>query len=200
MCGRVIFRINTVNTETSMSRNTDAPSGHAAVPGRPPRDEKFDFWRTAHRALRGRYRLAILLAVCGAIAGACAGLLMGQRLYSASGLVRIASVLPQVMRETDQNRPMAMFDGFIQAQREIMLSRESIHAAMGKDSWKDVARVRRIRSEEQFAASLKVETRPRSDHLRVTFRDRDPAVAAAAVKSLIAAYQESFVAEQRRIE
>jgi putative spermidine/putrescine transport system substrate-binding protein len=34
------------------------------------------------------------------------------------------------MHETDQNRPMAMFDGIIQAQREVMMSPETIQAAM----------------------------------------------------------------------
>src|SRR5688500_5645749 len=76
-------------------------------------DQKFDFWRMSHRALRGRYRMAALLAAVGAVVGMSFGSQLGQRLYTSVGLIRIASVLPQVMGETDQNRPMAMFDGFI---------------------------------------------------------------------------------------
>ena len=180
---------------------TDVPSAlTGAVAGyQPARNEKFDFWRTAHRALRGRYRLALLLAVCGAVAGACGGALTGRRLYSATGLVRIASVLPQVMRETDQNRPMAMFDGLIQAQRDVMTSREMIQAAMSDPSWQGIANTGKIPSDEQFAASLKVETRPRSDHLKVTFTHKDPAIAAAAVRSIISVYEQAYVREQERV-
>ena len=63
-------------------------------------------WRLAHRALRGRYRLALVLAAVGICVGAQAGMRIGKRLYRATGLVRIAAVRPQVMQETDQNRAM----------------------------------------------------------------------------------------------
>lgn len=161
---------------------------------------KFDFWRTAHRALRGRYRLVCLLATGGALVGGAIGLKSGQRLYSSSGLVRIASVLPEVMHETDQNRPMAMFDGFIQAQRDVMTSREMIEAAMQEATWKRVELTGKAPSEAQFAAMLKVETRPRSDHLKITFADEDPGVAAAAVRSIIAAYQRTYIRQQDAME
>ena len=164
------------------------------------RGEPFDFWRTAHRAVRGRGRLVLLLAAAGGLLGAWAGLMLGQRVYAATGMVRIASVLPQVLHETDQNRPIAMFDGFIEAQKEVMISRETVQAAMKEDSWQQVARGSRALTQEQFAAGLKVETRPRSDHLRVTFRNRDPVVTAAAVRSIIAAYQQAFIREQSRVE
>jgi succinoglycan biosynthesis transport protein ExoP len=167
---------------------------------RSPRPETFDFWRATHRALRGRYRLALLIAASGAAIGASAGAMLGQRLYAATGLVRVASALPQVMRETDQNRPLPMFDGFIQAQREVMLSREVVEAARREEPWQQVSRTHRTPPEERFAANLKVETRPRSDHLQVTFTDQDPAVAAAAVQSIVAAYQTAFTRDQDRAE
>jgi succinoglycan biosynthesis transport protein ExoP len=161
---------------------------------------KFDFWRTAHRALRGQYRLAAILAASGALVGAAIGSQLGQRLYSSTGLVRIASVLPQVMHETDQNRPMAMFDGFIAAQREVMLSRDVIQAAMQEETWRRAERTGRAPADIQFAAMLKVETHPRSDHMKITFTDKDPGIAAAAVRSVIAAYQRTYVSEQDRVE
>jgi len=163
-------------------------------------EQKFDFWRMSHRALRGRYRMAVLLAAVGAVAGMSVGSQLGQRLYTSVGLVRIASVLPQVMGETDQNRPMAMFDGFIQAQREIITSRDMIQAAVDEETWKRVKDTGHAPSDEQFASKLKVETRPRSDHLKITFTNKDPAVASAAVQSIIAAYQRTYVFEQDRVE
>ena len=149
-----------------------------------------------HRALRGRYQVALVLAVAGAALGGTVGVMLGKRLYASTGLVRIASVLPQVMHETDQNRPMAMFDGIIQAQREVMMSPETIQAAMKEESWRKASQLGYTPSGDEFASDLKVETRPRSDHLRVTFTHADPSIAAAAVQSIITAYQEAFTREQ----
>ena len=175
--------------------------GAATAPGTAPREGfrvagAFDFWKAAHRALRGRYRMAFLLATAGTLLGAWVGGMFGQRLYSATGVVRIASQLPTVLKETDQNRPIAMFDGFIQAQRDMMMSREMIHAALEDKAWSQSSINRRMPTEEEFAAALKVETRQRSDHLRVIYSGRDPAVAAVAVRTLISAYSDWFTKEQ----
>src|SRR4051812_2170017 len=179
---------------------TAAPG--SAVANRQRRhDDRPDVWRLAHRALRGRYRLALALAAVGMVAGAQAGMRVGQRLYRATGLVRIAAVRPQVMKETDQNRAMPMFDGIIQAQQDVMSSRETVRAATRDPAWQGtVGHGGRAITEEQFAASLKVETRPRSDHLRVMYTDPDARVAAAAVRAIIGAYQRGYDAEQDRIE
>lgn len=194
-----------MNTPPAKPSDVNDVAGRAAPVSSPvgahaPHDDTFDFWRTAHRALRGRYAIALLMAgVCG-IAGAWAGSRFGQRMYSATGLVRIASVLPQVMKETDQNRPIAMFDGIIDAQREVMTSRETIHAAMQEPSWIQAAFGEHVLSEDQFAAGLKVETRPRSDHLKVIFKHKDPSIVAAAVRSVISVYQRSYTAEQQKAD
>ncbi len=184
-------------SDAGVSSGAVAPAATAAHHGAAPR---FDFWRAAHGVLRGRYRFAALIAAAGAAVGAGAGVMLGQRIYAASGLVRIASVLPTVLKETDQNKPMAMFDGFIQAQRDLMTSRETIQAAMSDESWKRVSHFRYAPNDEQFASSLRVETRPRSDHLKITFKNRSPAVAAAAVRCVIAAYEQAFIREQHRVE
>lgn len=161
----------------------------------------FDFWRTVHRALRGRYRLSLLLAIAGGAVGAWAGTtILGKRLYSATGLVRIASALPQVLKETDQNRPMANFDGYIQAQREVMMSPEVVHAALKDEAWHRLGAGHRVPTDAQFASGLKVEARPRSDHLRVSVAHKDPLVAAAGVQTLIGAYQQAFTRQQDAAE
>jgi Mrp family chromosome partitioning ATPase/uncharacterized protein involved in exopolysaccharide biosynthesis len=162
-------------------------------------DDKPDLWRLAHRALRGRYRLALTLAIGGCIAGAGIGLMAGHRLYRATGIVRIAAARGAVMKETDQNRSMPMFDGFIQAQQEVMASRETVEAAMLDENWLPITKRRPI-SEAEFAESLKLETRRGSDHIHVNYTDADPRVAAAAVRSIIAAYQRSYEREEARTE
>lgn len=179
----------------------DAASGMRTDTNNSPlvREQKFDFWRTAHRALRGRYRLAVLLAAIGAALGMSLGSQFGKKLYTSVGMVRIASVLPKVMSETDQNKPMANFDGIIQAQKEVITSRDMIQAALEEEAWKRVPLTNDITG-EQFASKLKVETRQRSDHLKITFTHKDPVVASAAVQSIIAAYQRTYVSEQDRVD
>jgi Mrp family chromosome partitioning ATPase/uncharacterized protein involved in exopolysaccharide biosynthesis len=158
-----------------------------------------DFWRTAYAAVRGRQRWVLAITASGAALGAGIGLLAGQRLYTATGLVRLASTLPPVLRETDQNRPMAMFDGFIQAQAQVMSGREVIDAAMKQDAWKKL-HASSAATPERFASFLKVETRPRSDFLQVKFTHSDPQVAAAGVQSVIAAYKDVFTNDQEKSE
>ncbi len=177
-----------------------APAHDGIARGAPGREEGFDFWRIVHRSLRGRYRLAMTIVLAGGVVGAAVGALMGKQLYSATGQIRIAADLPPVMRATDQNQPMAMFDGFILAQRDVMTSPETIQAAMKHDAWRAVQRTHDTPSGGEFARSLKVESRLRSDHLRVTFTNKDPEVAAAAVRSIIAAFEQVFVADQQRNE
>ena len=187
----------------NVSRSDDA-SLHAPAPEAPRArlsvTSAFDFWRTAHRILRGRYRTVLAITLLGVATGAYAGFTFGKRLYSATGLVRIASALPAVLKETDQNRPMANFDGFIQAQREVMSGREVVDAAMKEDSWTKLGSRRRAVTSEQFAAGLTVQTRARSDFLQVKFTHKDPLVAAAAIQSVISAYKQVFTREQAKAE
>lgn len=194
-----------MHTVSKRQRRNETQSGGAAPGNLAANDqnssrEQFDLLQMSQRALRGRYRLALMLAAGGGIAGAVGGAIYGQRLYRSTGLVRIASSLPAVLRETDQNRPIAMLDGFMQAQRDVMTSREMIQTAMKEPSWQELGYGGSGFSDERFAANLKVETRPRSDYLKVTFAATDPMVASAAVQSIITSYQRDYAREQERIE
>ena len=60
--------------------------------------------------------------------------------YRSEGLVRIASALPQVLEETDQNRPMAMFDAYLQSQQMLMGSRGLHELALQDDAWVSLGR------------------------------------------------------------
>lgn len=182
---------------TPSSRPADSPA-EQAVPSHAP-DASLDFWRTAYAAIRGRQRWALGITTLGAVIGAGMGMLAGQRLYTATGLVRLASSLPPVLRETDQNRPIANFDGFIQAQAQVMSSRDVIDAAMKENAWMQLPGASAA-TPERFASCLKVETRPRSDFLQVRFTHPDPQVAAVGAQSVVTAYKVVFTREQERVE
>jgi Mrp family chromosome partitioning ATPase/uncharacterized protein involved in exopolysaccharide biosynthesis len=134
----------------------------------------------------------------GTAVGAGLGFVSGKRQYTATGLVRIASTLPTVLKDTDQNRPIPMFDGFIQAQTHVMSGREVLDIALKSDAWQKLPAA--AFTPEQFASSLKVETRPRSDFLQVKFTNANPQVATTAVQSVIGAYKEVFNRDQDKSE
>jgi Mrp family chromosome partitioning ATPase len=192
-----------VSSEENISKVVpdETPGSNALTHGGPhASDKQFDFWCTIHRALRGHYRLALLLAAGGVAAGSFIGFKVGRRLYASNGLVRIASVLPQVMYATDQNAPLAMFDGFMAAQREEMCSRAMIQAALHDPVWNGLAKNRPVPTIGEFAAGLKVEARFRSEYLKITYSDRDPLIATAGVQSIIGAYQRTYVRDHDRSE
>lgn len=178
---------------------THASSGMATAPAEGVEGE-IDFWMMVHRALRGRYLRMTVFAAVLAIVCAILGSMLGQRVYSSTGLVRVAIATPALLKETDQNKPIPNFDGYIQAQKEVMTSRETIRGAMNTEVWHQLVASGKGVSEAQFSAGLKVDTRPRSDHLKVTFTNADPEVAAAGVQAIIQAYQNQFAHKAEEFE
>src|SRR4051794_28122550 len=63
--------------------------GTPAGPGGPPTPLK-----KVHRLLRGRYFIAVILALIGAVAGGAAGFLSQKPGYSSTGTIAISGVIP----------------------------------------------------------------------------------------------------------
>lgn len=170
----------------------------AATPAPAEQSEGFDLYAFVHRALRGQYVLAAWLGIVGAIAGAIAGYALTKPLYKSEGLLRIAYALPTVLRETDQNQPMAMYDSFLRSQQMRMSSRSLVEQALKSSEWQ--SRGGKVNADviAWFADGLAIEHPAGTEHIRVTFTDPDPLTAAAAVRAVIstytAAYSESDVA------
>ncbi|MDB5322666.1 MAG: hypothetical protein JWN40_4297 [Phycisphaerales bacterium] len=162
--------------------------------------QTFDPWRAVRRSLIGRYRLAIVLGLWGALIGAPLGWYSTAPVYRSEGLVRIASVLPQIMEETDQNRPMAMFDAYLQSQQMLLGSRGLLEMALQDEAWQSLGRKASSGDAQMFANNLKVEFKSRTDYLRVFYTDADPAAAAAAVRSLINSYEKVYQAQQGELQ
>ncbi len=152
-----------------------------------------------HRSLRGRYLLAFALALIGAAAGGFFGFKSQNLQYRSEGLVRYAYLLPSVTRANqDANLPMTMFDAFLRAQTLQMTGRKMVEQALLEPAWRSVARPV-INSEDEvryFAGNLTVEHPPQTDILQVSFTDRDPVVAAAAVHAVIDVYAKSYSTEE----
>jgi hypothetical protein len=66
-----------------------------------------------HGLLRGRYWIAILLALLGAVGGAVGGYKIQAPEYTSTGLIRVQPSLPRVLYQNEQNGLMPMFDAYM---------------------------------------------------------------------------------------
>src|SRR4051794_2985264 len=69
-----------------------------------------------HSLLRGRYWIAIPLALIGLAIGAPVGYRLTKPIYKSTGAVRVKPVLPRVLYQNEQNAVMPMFDSFMESQ------------------------------------------------------------------------------------
>lgn len=151
------------------------------------------FAATVRACLAGRWPAAIGLGLLTAAGAAWAGWAMGKPVYSSEGLIRIAYQLPSVFRGQDQETaPVEIYEALLQSQQAMMSSRPLIESAMRQPEWSAAGRDCSRHQVDQFANTLKVEHKSGTDYLRVSFIDRDPAVAGAAVQSVVGAFAHSY--------
>src|SRR5260221_8059019 len=160
--------------------------------------------QSLHLAFRGRYfRVIALGIVFGAICGAVVWRL-AKPIYHSEGLLKIAYTLPEVIQETDQNKPLAQFDTFMLSQRMIISSHRILDQAIMNPVWKTSGRQVPPYPDQYFTKNLRVETKPRSEYIQIAVTDYDPGTAAVAVNSIISAYYDYFTSlsktsEQQRL-
>ena len=195
----------------SASRRVNATVGRRATPtvNRPPvepdstyraKAAQFDLGRFVHRALRGKYGLAIVFGLITGSLAAFIGFKLGHPFYHSEGLVRIAYTLPEVSQETDQNRPMAMFDTFMQSQKLLITSRPVIDMAIQDPIWKAKGFQVPPEPDRYFARHLTVEIKPRSEYIQIAVTDSDPGTAATAVNAIINAYTDRYNNQDKQLE
>lgn len=164
----------------------------------------FGFLQSLHLAFRGRYFRVIAL---GIVIGAACGFVtwrLAKPIYHSEGLLKIAYTLPEVIQETDQNKPLAQFDTFMLSQRMIISSHRILDQAIMDPVWKTSGRQVPDSYDRYFAKNLKVDTKPRSEYIQISVTDYDPGTAAVAVNSIISAYYDYFTSlskasEQQRL-
>lgn len=159
-----------------------------------------DLARLIHTTLRGRYLLAIFLGLITGSAAAWTTARLVRPKYHSEALLRIAYTLPQVLQETDQNGPLAMFEAFITSQKILITSRRVVDLAIGDPIWKTAVREVPKYPDRYFAENLKVEIKPRSEFIQVSFTDPDPATAAAAVNATVKAYSQVYNTQDKQLE
>jgi polysaccharide biosynthesis transport protein len=151
--------------------------------------------RVVHRGLRGWYWLAVLLGLLVGVPAGVLGWKLCHPMYRSEGLIRIAYSLPEVYQETDQNRPMASFDTFMQSQRSLITSQRVIDASiqrLNNDGWQLLP----AQQYKFFSTYLKVDVKPRSELIEISVSDQNPHFAAAATDAVVHTYLDLFKKQQ----
>jgi len=140
-----------------------------------------------HRLLRGRYPLAITLAVVCGVAGAIGGFFSRKPLYQSNALIQIKSTVPDSERLQHPDVELPGYYSFVRAEILAMSSPDVIRAALQSPQW----RALRPGGEDQivpFSTNLDVAQDPNSDLIKLTFSDPNPEVAKAGANCICRSY------------
>jgi Mrp family chromosome partitioning ATPase/uncharacterized protein involved in exopolysaccharide biosynthesis len=146
-----------------------------------------------HRLLRGRYLLAIFLALLGAAAGGAAGYLSQKPQYSSTGIISISGLLPS---PDHKDMLIQMYAQHMARQISWLSSERLLKLALDRPDFKAVKQFAGPEPWKEFSENLKVQPfrmpGAPTDQITVTYTDYDPAVAPLAVKAVIRTYNEHF--------
>src|SRR3954453_885226 len=110
----------------------------------------------SHSLVRGRYSLAISLALLGAVIGASVGYFVVKPQYKSVGVICLRPILPKILYQTEQNGVMPMFDAFLAEQVARIQSRRVTGEAMLLPEWKGLGRGMTPDAIREFEKSLTV--------------------------------------------
>src|SRR5207244_458586 len=163
----------------------------AAAPRQAPTAE-MDLYAKVLFALRGRWWLAILLAMIGGGVGAYFGYRYKPMTFRSEGLIQIAYSRPKVLHDSDQGQSLQMFESHLGAQTQVITSRNVVEMALKTPIWSKTGRGDSPRTVTDVAVHLSAEHPPNTDQLHIRVVDPDPEAAAAAVNAVISAYIEYY--------
>lgn len=172
------------------------PAGVELSPyGRPEADrEQINVLELLHRYLRGRYVLALSLAIVGATCGLAAGWLIPRPKFRSEGLIRIQPVMPRILYPSEESTLQPMFASFVNTQANLIQNDRVLSKAMNSAAWRALARGRSPEEESSFRKSLSVRTsRDSPELIFVSFSDVEAKASLVAVQEIITAYKELFV-------
>lgn len=156
-----------------------------------------------HRALRGRYMIASVLALVLGVAGAAVGWSITKPLYVSQGWIRALPVQQRVLYETQENQMLPMFDTFVKAQADLLRSRRVIDLAMNEKALREAGWPAAPAGVQELISSLDVAAQRGSELISVSVSHESPHLAQVAANSVLAAFmtyqeeQESLSATDR---
>jgi len=146
-----------------------------------------------HRLLRGRYVLAISLALVFGVVGGGLGYMSKKPQYESTGQIRIQPSLPKVLFQTEQSTATQMFSSFVSSQAEFIKKGGVIDRALVSDEWRDVSQLSDIQSAFDVQRRLKVSpSRVAQEVIYVSFSDENPKVSSVLVTAIMDSYIEEY--------
>ncbi len=148
------------------------------------------------KALRGRIKRALILAILFGVTGAILGYLAVPPVYQSSGLVRISSSLPAVLYEETNAQFSEPFEVFAENQATQLVSREVLHAATRNAQLQQLGWQTGDHGVQQLQNALGVSRERGHQFMHVTFEHTDPEIAQAAINAVLIAYAEQYGAQK----
>lgn len=172
----------------------DGGLGSSPAPAAPGGDDPVNILKLVHSLLRGRYLLAIGLALVFGSIGAAAGWNHRKPMYSSTGSIH---VLPEVVTVTGdyfkEKAQLPNFNSFVQLQ--VMRLRQTLVIAQALESpeWRAIGRGSSPDSQRAFRMFLNVGTDSRvNEIINVSFLDKDRTGAKVGVDCLLRAYYDLY--------
>jgi polysaccharide biosynthesis transport protein len=145
-----------------------------------------------HQLLRGRYILAIVLALGLGAGLGYLGYTIPKPVYRSSGMIRIRPFTSRILYSNERNEMMPMFDAFVDSQVLLMRSQRVTDLAMQSDEWRALKRGSSPEEASDFVRSLDVSRSEGSEIVQVSFTDLNPTAAVVGAKSVIEAYEKIY--------
>ncbi|MEQ8850302.1 MAG: AAA family ATPase [Phycisphaerales bacterium] len=139
----------------------------------------------ARRALNGRYRVAVLLAIALALLGGVSGYRMSPPQYSSTGLVRVAPTLPKVIYANEQNQLPPAFASMVASHATLMSRRDFLESVVHGMEPADWVAFGPVDDPRTLAGSLEVSHRRGDEVVSVTATGRNPAQVRDFVNAVI---------------
>jgi capsular exopolysaccharide synthesis family protein len=143
-----------------------------------------------HRLLRGRYWLAINLAVLFGVVGAAVGYLTQKPQWRSVALLEINPIITNVGGSQDWVQPM--WEQFVRSQQAMLMSQDVLIDAMKSDDWRNTGHGMTAAEMSKFSEKLDVTYLPGTSLLRVTYTDKDKNLAPIATRAVIQSYLRKF--------
>jgi Mrp family chromosome partitioning ATPase/uncharacterized protein involved in exopolysaccharide biosynthesis len=144
-----------------------------------------------HSFFRGRYWLLFLLAAILTPLGVWGGFKLGITEYQSEGEMRILPVLPKVLKETETNGEIPMFDQFLDAEAATMRSQRVIENALSDAAaWKDWKWP--LPDNFDYKISQELVVTHQGEIISLTVTDQDPVAAQKAVQTIMKAYSDIY--------
>jgi Mrp family chromosome partitioning ATPase/uncharacterized protein involved in exopolysaccharide biosynthesis len=158
----------------------------------PPEPEDVNPLVAIHKVMKGRYILAVILALGLGAGLGYAGYKYPVPIYRSTAMVRFRSTMPRILYSNEHNQMLPMFDSFMDAQALLMRSQRVTDMAMQSDEWKALHRGLTPEDAAAFVRSLDISRSQGSEIVQISFNDPNPNAAIIGARAVLEAYTKIY--------